>query len=216
MEINKDDVGFRISNIRKRLGLNQELFGKKINQAHKSLVSKWEKGQSLPNNERLKLIAELGGISVDELLYGNRKEIILNMIDFEIKKQVDTFSNSDYELDLTLKHFIENNRTTIKNNAAAVAEKVFAHYSLDQLQEAIKEVIDTQIFNSPKDESDILFNTKFELRKLKANVEQAYDKDDTLFIIGNSDFDKTVYDFLVGLLSKTIDEINDFESKYEK
>ena len=74
MEINKDDVGFRISNIRKRLGLNQELFGQKINLAHKSLVSKWEKGQSLPNNERLKMIAELGGISVDELLYGSTWE----------------------------------------------------------------------------------------------------------------------------------------------
>ena len=74
MEINKDEVGFRISNIRKRLGLNQELFGQKINLAHKSLVSKWEKGQSLPNNERLKMIAELGGISVDELLYGSTWE----------------------------------------------------------------------------------------------------------------------------------------------
>lgn len=216
MEINKDDVGFRISNIRKRLGLNQELFGKKINQAHKSLVSKWEKGQSLPNNERLKLIAELGGISVDELLYGNRKEIIMNMIDLEIKKQVETFSNSDYELDSRLKNFIENNQTTIKNNALIIAEKVFAHYSLEQLHEAIRQVIETQIFDSPKDESDILFNTKFELRKLKVNVEQAYQNNDPLFIIGNRDFDKTVYDFLVGLLSKTIDEINDFESKYEK
>jgi hypothetical protein len=138
------------------------------------------------------------------------------MIDLEIKKQVETFSNSDYELDSRLKNFIENNQTTIKNNALIIAEKVFAHYSLEQLHEAIRQVIETQIFDSPKDESDILFNTKFELRKLKVNVEQAYQNNDPLFIIGNRDFDKTVYDFLVGLLSKTIDEINDFESKYEK
>lgn len=215
MELNDQEIGLRIKKIRKEKGLTLKEFGKMVD-APFSAVSNWENGRNKPNNERLKSIAELGGISVDELLYGNRKEIIMNLIDLEIKKQVETFSNSDYELDLRLKNFIENNQTAIKNNAMNIAEKVFGNYSLEQLHESIKEVIETQIFNSPKDESDILFNTKFELRKLKANVEQAYEKDDSLFIIGNSDFDKTVYDFLVGLLSKTIDEINDFESRYEK
>ncbi|SFE36758.1 helix-turn-helix domain-containing protein [Trichococcus pasteurii] len=80
MDINKNEVGFRISSIRKQLGLNQELFGEKISNAHKSLVSKWEKGQSLPNNERLKIIADLGGITVDELLHGNQYEYAYNLI----------------------------------------------------------------------------------------------------------------------------------------
>lgn len=215
MELNDQEIGLRIKKIRKEKGLTLKEFGKMVD-APFSAVSNWENGRNKPNNERLKSIAELGGISVDELLYGNRKEIIMNLIDLEIKKQVETFSNSDYELDLRLKNFIENNQTTIKNNAMNIAEKVFGNYSLEQLHEAIKEVIETQIFNSPKDESDILFNTKFELRKLKANVEQAYEKDDSLFIIGNNDFDETVYNFLTELLSKTINEINDFESQYKK
>jgi transcriptional regulator with XRE-family HTH domain len=216
MEIDKIALGHRIRSIRLEKSMNLKEFGFYIDNTSDSIVSRWEKGKSVPNAKRLKLIANAGGISVDELLYGNRKEIIMNMIDLEIKKQVETFSNSDYELDSRLKNFIENNQTTIKNNALIIAEKVFAHYSLEQLHEAIRQVIETQIFDSPKDESDILFNTKFELRKLKVNVEQAYQNNDPLFIIGNRDFDKTVYDFLVGLLSKTIDEINDFESKYEK
>lgn len=33
-------------------------------------VSNWETGKNLPNNERLKIIASLGDISIDELLYG--------------------------------------------------------------------------------------------------------------------------------------------------
>lgn len=71
MSINNNEVGERIKKLRSEKGLSQEEFGKLIKNAHKSLVSKWEKGQSLPNNERLKIIAELGGISVNELLYGH-------------------------------------------------------------------------------------------------------------------------------------------------
>ena len=65
MKVNNYEVGYRINSIRKDLGLNQEDFGKRISDAHKSLVSKWEMGQSLPNNERLKAIADIGGISVN-------------------------------------------------------------------------------------------------------------------------------------------------------
>ncbi len=48
-----------------------EEFGKKFKvNAHKSLVSKWEKGLTKPNNERIQKIAELGNVSVDYLLHG--------------------------------------------------------------------------------------------------------------------------------------------------
>lgn len=81
MKVNNHEVGYRISSIRKDLGLNQEDFGKRISDAHKSLVSKWEKGQSLPNNERLKKIAEIGGISVNELLYGDFESYCYGIFD---------------------------------------------------------------------------------------------------------------------------------------
>jgi len=48
-----------------------EEFGKLFNPiANKSLVSKWENGKSLPNNERLKKITEIGNISMEYLLEG--------------------------------------------------------------------------------------------------------------------------------------------------
>ena len=51
--------------------------------AHKSIVSKWEKGLTKPSNERLKEIAELGNVSVDYILYGSIIHYIYNNLDFE-------------------------------------------------------------------------------------------------------------------------------------
>lgn len=70
MEIDKKLVGERISVIRKSLGLTMEQFGHRVLNADRSLVSKWERGKAVPNNARVKIIAELGSISVNELLYG--------------------------------------------------------------------------------------------------------------------------------------------------
>ena len=81
VKVNNSEVGRRINSIRKDMGINQEDFGKRIYDAHKSLVSKWEKGQSLPNNERLKKIAEIGGITVNELLYGDFESYCYGIFD---------------------------------------------------------------------------------------------------------------------------------------
>ena len=68
--INKKAVGLRIKAIRKANGDTLEQFGKPLN-ADKSLVSRWEKGQSIPNPERIKKIAESSNLTVNELLYGD-------------------------------------------------------------------------------------------------------------------------------------------------
>lgn len=71
-EVNKDELGKRIKKIRADLGQTAEVFGKHFEpNANRSLVSAWENGRYVPSPERLKKIAELGGMSVDELLYGN-------------------------------------------------------------------------------------------------------------------------------------------------
>jgi len=44
-----------------------EEFGKALNTS-KGAVNNWEKGRNLPNNERMKKIAELGGVTIDELM----------------------------------------------------------------------------------------------------------------------------------------------------
>lgn len=82
------DVGRRIKILRTKKGLTMEEFGELFNPpASKSIVSRWEKGQSIPNNERLSRIADLGSISVEYLLYGSLEEYTNNLID-DLKKEL--------------------------------------------------------------------------------------------------------------------------------
>lgn len=74
--IDKKKVGERIHKIRINLTskkMSLESFGKLLNPpSDKSSVRKWEQGMNLPNNERLKQIAELGNVSTDYLLFGKQ------------------------------------------------------------------------------------------------------------------------------------------------
>lgn len=78
-----DGLNERIKMIRIKKGMTMEEFGEHILNANKSVVSKWEKGLTVPNNERLKMIAQFGNISVSELLYG---------LDSELKEKVSKYT----------------------------------------------------------------------------------------------------------------------------
>lgn len=65
----KRAVGMKIKMIRLTRGLTMEQFGELFGAAT-SIVSRWEKGQSLPCPNRLKEIAEYAGITVQYLLEG--------------------------------------------------------------------------------------------------------------------------------------------------
>lgn len=69
MDIDKKKVGHRIKTIRLERGMTQDEFGKLFG-ATRGNVATWEKGVSLPNNERLKFIADMNTMSVNDLLYG--------------------------------------------------------------------------------------------------------------------------------------------------
>lgn len=75
--IDSAEVGKRIKEIRHTLfpkKISMEKFGKLLDPpADKTLVAKWESGVYIPNNTRLKQIAELSGSSIDSLLYGKQK-----------------------------------------------------------------------------------------------------------------------------------------------
>ena len=73
--INKIAVGARIREIRLARGMTLEEFGKLFS-ASKSIASRWEKGKSIPNNIRIKAIADMANISVQELLYGIKEKVM--------------------------------------------------------------------------------------------------------------------------------------------
>lgn len=79
-------LGQRIKNIRKNSGLTQEDFGEKFG-ASKGNVSMWESGKVEPSPERLKAIADFGGLSVNELYTGDNSQQIFEVI-YEYAKKV--------------------------------------------------------------------------------------------------------------------------------
>ncbi len=77
--IDKKAVGRRIKQIRINKGCTLEAFGKLDNlNTSKSIVLRWENGTSLPNQSRLEIIAKLGNMTVNELLYGDTEKIFKN------------------------------------------------------------------------------------------------------------------------------------------
>lgn len=78
MDIDKKKLGKRIKSIRVAEKGTLEAFSNKINKqsggvvkSGKSNVSRWERGENIPNDITLKAIADIANISVEELLYDN-------------------------------------------------------------------------------------------------------------------------------------------------
>lgn len=64
-------IGTRIKSVRVSKGMTMEEFGGQLSpKASKGTISKWENGRYLPNNDRLKQIAEIGNVSINYLLEG--------------------------------------------------------------------------------------------------------------------------------------------------
>ena len=63
----KLQLGTNIASYRKRLGLTQVGLAEKLNYSDKA-VSKWERGESMPDVLTLTQLAELYGVTVDDLL----------------------------------------------------------------------------------------------------------------------------------------------------
>lgn len=71
-KINKKAVGARIKAIREDIGMTMVEFGEWL-ETTQSSVSNWERGENLPNKYRIKRIATIGKISVQDLLHGMKR-----------------------------------------------------------------------------------------------------------------------------------------------
>lgn len=117
------NIGQRIKGIRVSKGMTLEAFGKQFNpRADKSLVSKWERGKSLPNNKRIKRIAELGNVSVLYLLEGKHTTSDIHRLP---EDEQDKLKKELNELASTVNRDVSSNLTTIKNQYL----KFFENYS---------------------------------------------------------------------------------------
>ena len=95
MKPNPKEVGKRIRSLRQEKGLTMEEFGNFIDKANKGAVGNWERGDNLPNNARLKMIAQFGEISVNELLYGTKEQYEKKLIYEIITKKKKLAANNE-------------------------------------------------------------------------------------------------------------------------
>ncbi|MBL1229339.1 helix-turn-helix transcriptional regulator [Enterococcus sp. BWB1-3] len=97
----KKRVGAKIKSIRKQLKLTQPEFGLLVNDnkpIDKKTVYEWEKGIHLPKLERLSEIANLGNITIQELVYGDSKEYIYGIILYRDSVIQEELNFSDIDL----------------------------------------------------------------------------------------------------------------------
>lgn len=207
-DINKIEVGQRIKNIRLSKGMTLEEFGKIFN-ATKGNVLKWEKGQSLPNPERLKTIAKLSDITVEELLYGNFQRYYFNkywkelMINRTLELNGTMLSENEYE-------YLE------KNNEHLFKQFVQLSLNYDYREKTTLEREAKELFTIASDlilltkgfsEVDTLKSFLHSLKQLKENVDKKYH----LLVDGqkqfNKDYDKLTYDKLTSITDTYIEEV---------
>ena len=99
MFLDKKEVGQRILQIRKKYGYSMQKFGEIIDNAPKGSVNSWEKGVNLPNEKRLKQIATLGNMTLNELLYGSFNEYVDKLVGEKLEIQFpEEFSDMFYQL----------------------------------------------------------------------------------------------------------------------
>lgn len=90
-------LGEKISEYRKKKGLSQEKLAEKIDVTRQT-ISNWELNETGPNPEQLKLLSHEFGVSVDELLDNNIKDVLIEKTNNTEKIAKSTFN--------TLKYFV--------------------------------------------------------------------------------------------------------------
>lgn len=157
--INKKAIGLRIKTIRKQKGLTMKEFGKLIEDAAQSLVTRWENGTSIPNNERMKIIADIGNISVNELLYGSFENYISNVI---LENSNEDFIQRDV-LDMTIKEANKLNLTYGQDQELYNLYKELFTLKIKQTTANVLRKMELQ-------DSELEGHTEYKIEYLKKNI----------------------------------------------
>lgn len=94
-----EKTGELLSRLRKECGMTQKQVAEKL-QISDRTVSKWERGDTIPNTETLKRLSKLFDVSINTLL-GSPRELIcqccgMPLADDSISREADGFLNEDY------------------------------------------------------------------------------------------------------------------------
>jgi transcriptional regulator with XRE-family HTH domain len=129
-------VADRIGELRKKLNLSQEEFGKLLG-VKKSTISRYESG-TIPGDENLRKIAELGNTTIEWLLRGDQPSIPQLL-----ERSPDTSDQREAPLDVALlseilaeiKKFIADKRLELSpQREARLVALVYDHYQEDKVK----------------------------------------------------------------------------------
>lgn len=211
MEIDKKALGQRIKTIRQSKGLTLEEFGKFFDNASKGVVSNWEKGTNIPNNARLKMIAQFGEKSVNELLYGSASEYEKRLI-YEILTEIKNLAADNETVDL-----VYNRLPSRKYQSADI-------YNLDAgaLYKRYKDFFDRLLDDTIIFDNEGLIDYSIDyIKKMKNNLEVNFKSS----YESNFESSKNTFNNIQNILDTTIENISelketpnsefiDFDDKY--
>lgn len=155
MKKNPDEVGRKIRMIRESKGMTTEAFAEIFEPpASKGTVSKWENGKYLPNNKRLVKIAELGNVSVNDLLYSDwlkfRDEVYATPLQKVVKrvKHLTTFEDFLNSLGYQFELFDNNTDGSVEYDGIVVLTKdnIKTEFTLEEFAAFEKDIKDTVDF----------------------------------------------------------------------
>ena len=94
--MNQKKIGSFLKELRKEKGITQEEFAEKINVSGRT-VSRWETGTNMPDISLLIEIAEFFGVSIPEIINGERKSEIMNEEVKEVVEKLSDYANVEKE-----------------------------------------------------------------------------------------------------------------------
>ena len=204
-------IGSRIRSIRQAKGMTLEEFGNLFS-ASKSIASRWEKGISIPNADRLKSIAKIGDTTVEELLHGNKEQFIRQTAIELIRQYREDIRNGAPGKEAYLERYGEELSKRIVNLNLDYLLEV----DRDRVADAIQESIDTHIENAYTSPEDY-FNSTFDLEMMLYHMRRDAGLESDLVTKNKRPIegvDVEAAKQVISIIQDAIDKINELRMKY--
>ena len=207
MKLTKEEkkiIGQRIKQIRREKGMTMEEFGNLLSTS-KSIVYRWEIGTNLPNPERLKTIAKLADITVEELLSSSKKDYALKYA----LKSLNNILNTK-----ALSQFDEDNSKFVSKYANEILPIIeerlkflqLSMYSNKDIEKYIDDTIDEIVYSTPKDTKELLFDVKLTLTENLRKIYEYYGKEkDSLSVNISKDLNNKTVSKVLKILNNTLE-----------
>lgn len=241
LDINKKEVAKRIKNIRLKKGITMVEYGKLIDPikpVKTGVISNWENGKQLPNKSRLMKIAEIGNVSIDELLYGDDydylsvgKQVYDDIINAKFLNEYDlkslNYFKDTYEFESILIYSIKNILSVpfleeVFTSPQDIIDKLPSHnsviyfYFLQTFKDYYKEMVKTN--------ENLILNTLDSLYYLKPDedinrypesMKIEYDKQNIYYLdIIEDNMSDQLVDDIDKILDKAMKKIKELQNKY--